>query len=455
MLTTPSLAQLHTDRRRHRHRRGGTDWPRMAKVLASRAHSDAALQERLERAAARFPSIHARWGAITSDAPRATPGSERDPAAAGDGLEGRGELALPISESGVCVTPILGIAATTDDEPRPRFKTLMGVPRDELDADEPSSSEALSEARQEQSSLGGAPPRPTRPTPPPLPDRFLALPEAAPSPSRLPDGAAATTRLQTFAPAARTAPPQRLMLAQSSPDIAAEVAGLRRSQRRRSWLVGVGSFAATLAVFAIAAPRERALAARWLRDEYQARVQPSLRTVADTARALKPSLVEPVDTRSGSAEQVDAVNASAEMRRIEAAAALAASDVRPDPEISAPPTLAAPAMEVVSKPAAETSPPSGQRPSSSMVPAESRDSSARAEVLMDGADPSPAVAKRESTARTSQVAAPRKRSTRAAAGRATTADVKPRAARATKERAARQNSPRRATNGGIIRETPF
>lgn len=439
----------------------------MAKGLASRAHSDEALQERLERAAARFSSIHARWAGVTTDASLAAPAVlDAQAETAASGRDGHGDLALPIAESGVCVTPILGIAAVSNDEPRPRFKTLMGVPRDELDGDDGSASEMPApDAGPQRASPGSDAAsdaaRSKRPTPPPLPEKFLALPEAAPLPSRASSEAStgAEPARDTLPPqTVRTAPQQELMHALGTPDIAADAASFRRGQRRRSWLVGMGSFAATLAVFAIAAPRERALAARWMQDEFQARVQPSLRVVTDSVRALKPSVVEPGPARPGLVERPERAGASAEMRPIEEPPLLGPADLRPAPAVgNAAPT--APAMEVVSKPASETAPASGPLPSSNKPPGALGPAQPNTDALVDSSASPPAAPELEvmdSAQAKSQVAAPRKRSTRAAVkGRATTAEIKLRAARTTKARAARQNSPRRAGNGGIIRETPF
>lgn len=442
----------------------------MAKVLASRAHSDEALQELLERAAARFSSIHDRWSAVTgarslpvTTEPSLAASSSAAAGGAASKLPEHGDLTLPLSESGVCVTPILGIATSAEDEPRPRFKTLMGVPRNDPDADERAGSATPPEPQHERSSDDGDAARLKRPTPPPLPERFLALPEAAQSPSRDPRRAAVAAQPthQTLPPlAARAALPQRSALAPSSPDIAAELAALRRSQRRRSWLVGVGAFAATLAVFAIAAPRERALAVRWLRDEYRSRLQPSPYTVADTARALQPSVVEPVSEGAGVTPKVEMPGAAAEMRRIEGTPSPTMTDSRPDPAIDGPPATTAPVTEVASKPRSQTTPASGLLVSDQMQPGAPHGAAVPAETLADGSAPLPpraAATKATAVVQThSRVAAPRQRSTRRAAGaRATTADVKARAPRSTKERSTRQNSPRRGINGGIIRETPF
>lgn len=427
----------------------------MARVLASRAHGDEARQERLERAAARFSSIHDRWSSITDAKALASPasGSGSTDGAVTESGERR-DLTLPGSESGVCVTPILGIATSEEDEPRPRFKTLMGVPRNDPDVDDQAGLGApTSLSQREHTSGDGETAELKRPTPPPLPERFLALPEAAPLPSMVASAASEGTRQsrETLPPqTSRAASQQASTLAPSLPDTARELVALRRSQRRRSWLVGVGSFAATLAVFVLAAPRERALAFRWLRDEYQSRVQPSLHTVADTARALKPSVVEP--PVAGLAERGMMASEATEVGRVEEPPPRPGADSQAAPVIGNSAATAAPATEVASEPrSARPAEPSRLSPRGLPVAAARTDDNAD----LSASRPARAVPSKSGGIQPkSQVAAPRKRGTRAVA-KATTEDVKPRAPRPTKERATRQNSPRRGNSGGIIRETPF
>ena len=455
----------------------------MAKVVASRAPRDEALQERLERAAARFSSIHDRWAAAGSTDFLASPAGE---SAAAAEPASQGALALPVSESGVCVTPILGVATAKDDDVRPRFKTLMGVPRNDPDVD------VLAGLRppHERAPDGSDAAQPKRTTPPPLPERFLAMDGAAPpQPVAAADDRATRPTLppQLLPPqAVRTAPPQRAVVAQGTPDVAvtgvavtggaaenlaAELAAVRRSQRRRSWLVGIGSFVATLLVFAVAAPRERTLALRWLRDEYRSRIQPIQMTVADTARALKPGVVEPA-RNAGPAQSVEGARAEAEQVRNEAAAPGTGS--LPDPAIDVAAATAATAMEVAREPASGPARPgqversSLERAQQAALPsdpshgdADGNDADGNdvndSDLDEKAAPPPRSVGAKRATREQpkAQVAAPRKRSTRVSANKAGGADSKPRAARATKERSPRQNSPRRDSSGGIIRETPF
>jgi hypothetical protein len=414
----------------------------MAKVLASRAPSDEAFQERLERAAARFPSIHERWSGVThAVAHEAVAGDELEAAQARK--DGEEEVAGPISESAVGVAPILGIAEA-EDEPRPRFKTLMGVPRDAPDVDEQASFATPALQEPHASGQSAAPAR-ERPRPPPVPAQLFASPPVF--------GARSVSAPATAQPARDTLPPAFRSNTTFSPaagqaEFATELSALRRTQRRRSWLVGMASFAATLAVFALAAPRERALAFRWLLDEYQQRAQPSLHAVADSARALKPSsLVEPRATSPSPA--------SSATEPIEEVPAV---EPRRDPEIDMPVATTATAAEVAREPrsAAPTEPVSRAQSE------EAQHAAAGGEVPSDGsAPPAQRAAQREGVASraSAQVAAPRQRSARTtaktSAATKTSAGVKPRAARSTKERSTRQNSSRRGGNGGIIRETPF
>jgi hypothetical protein len=451
----------------------------MAKEVASRATCDEAFRERRERAAARFSSIHERWPA-TAETPALNAASP-EPPASGVAV-GQHAPGPPVAEGGVGVAPILGIA-TDDEEARPRFKTLMGVPRTDPDVDEsagldvaaPHTAKDLASARSDTARL-------QRPTPPPLPMRFHSLPEAArpPSAGGALQAAASLRAPGTLPPrATRTAPPrgsaglssngpsssglsgrESLSLSQSSADVPLARAARRRSQRRRGWLVGIASFTATLAGFALAAPGERELAVRWLSDEYQSWIQPSMDTVANTARALRPGrVVEPADRGLAptSSSGVAMRGTVAEPQRIEERAP-PAGFARPAATGSAATAIAAPATEVASEPRSETA--SGSVSSTSLLtPARAdeapkpRPSEVSPRAGAGSTSPStPHRAAGDENAPSSpsklQLAAPRKRSTRSTVATAP-------AARPTKERATRQNTSRRDVNGGIIRETPF
>src|SRR5262245_43413964 len=126
----------------------------MAKEVASRVAGDETsageLRERAERAAALIPSIHDRWSSLsmsesappTVESPQVSPAEPPEPqpnAALALERPADTDAGAPEPEEGsVSVTPILGIATETDAESaaRPRFKTLMGVPRNDPEIDE-------------------------------------------------------------------------------------------------------------------------------------------------------------------------------------------------------------------------------------------------------------------------------------------------------------------------------
>src|SRR5262245_5968741 len=113
----------------------------MAEDVASREIGAEALppeaRERVERAAARFDSIHARWSLPGSSVELGTDGlssAARDGAAAARSMPPEPAL---LDRDAVSVTPILGIETDESElEGRPRFKTLMGVPRSSPELDE-------------------------------------------------------------------------------------------------------------------------------------------------------------------------------------------------------------------------------------------------------------------------------------------------------------------------------
>ena len=105
----------------------------MSEDVASRVAGAEALtpelRERVERAAARLGSIHERW---------LTPmPAEPIVAAVEASASSSPDDALPLDADAVSVTPILGIETDeSDDAGRPRFKTLMGVPRSSPEIDD-------------------------------------------------------------------------------------------------------------------------------------------------------------------------------------------------------------------------------------------------------------------------------------------------------------------------------
>src|SRR4051812_45950708 len=113
----------------------------MAEEVASRVAGAEALppelRERVERAAARLGSIHERWSTALLTAPTAPRSAEGAGTGGEDGISSSEEDALPMVRDAVSVTPILGVETDESDEAgRPRFKTLMGVPRSSPELDE-------------------------------------------------------------------------------------------------------------------------------------------------------------------------------------------------------------------------------------------------------------------------------------------------------------------------------
>ncbi|MEO8185525.1 MAG: hypothetical protein ABI895_42500, partial [Deltaproteobacteria bacterium] len=425
---------------------------------------DASAQEARERAAAQFASIHDRWSALGANAPALDPSSPEDNLAQGSSPVWDGAEGSEPGPDGVSVTPILGIATSDDSESahRPRFQTLMGVPRSSPDID------ALAgiaiDPRRRRDTVRFE--RPAQPSPAHAP--ALAAEEVPPASSDEASLAATSWPWERNAPSPRPVPPSWHALAahapvgsalvESSLDVSAEVAALRASSGRRHWFVGLGAVAAVVALFAVGAPRERTLALRWLRREYQVRVHASAEAVADTARALRPtaSVAAPASvTESPVPAPLPAVAvATAPVEGSMSTLALTSTRVAAAP---AAPAVAAPeaALPAVPATAAAGVPSTGAlstAPSRSNETAlRSPEGSARPRAT-PASSPSPRPATRDShklSGSTSkarqQVAAARKHSQRPAAL----------AANATKPRATHQNSPRKDAGDGIIRETPF
>jgi hypothetical protein len=411
----------------------------MAKDVASRVSGDeASAQEARERAAARFASIHDRWSALSADgqALEASPPDTlaHETAPVWDGSE-NAEPGL----GGVSATPILGIATSDGSESsaRPRFKTLMGVPRTSPDIDALAGMMDLDpDRRRDTVRLERPAPRP----PPRLP--APAAEKAPPASSNEPSLAATSWPWERNAPAPRQSPrsvsPQWSALVESSLDVSAEVAALRASNGRRYWFAAAGTVAALAALFAVGAPRERTLALRWVRQEYQARVHPSVGAITDSARALR--ALASVAAPSHMAE----LPGAAPLSPVAAAPSAASVLVEGVPVEGVP-------VEASTRTAAalETALPAA---AAAALPAEPSTAPPPAAPLPSHAAPSPRPAARDArnpASNTSkarqQAAAPRKGSQRPAAL----------AANAIKPRTTRQNSPRKDAGGGIIRETPF
>jgi hypothetical protein len=404
----------------------------MAKELASRLSGDEAssaeVRERAERAAAFIPSIHERWASLA--AAEAAPVAARDessdvePAPETTRATGLPDASEP--EAGaVSVAPILGITTDADDEdgPRPRFKTLMGVPRsspeiDDLAGLEDEPPRLRDTVRLERRAARSAPAQPLVEAPPP-------------SAKDEPSLTATSWPWERNAPPApaRSVAPQWAALVEGSLDVSAEVAALRSARTRRPWLIALAAVVAAVALFCVAAPRERKLAWRWAQREYRARMHAGAE-LTDTARALRPAtnVVEPASTP---APAVAALEASAPA----------------DPLRNAP-SNAAPIAEPATTPVLVDAP-SVAEPSST-VPAAAAATEVAALESRKGASNAPQ-AKSSSTntltksAPKPRASAPRKRSTKPVAA----------AAGATKPRATRQNSPKKPAGDGIIRQTPF
>jgi len=470
----------------------------MAKDVASRVSSDEEvaaqeLRERAERTAARFDSIHSRWSGVNGKAQAAEAGSSEASAAAAatvspDEASIRAEdtSSTPGAEAeldpgSVRVTPIVGIATAEGAEaaPRPRFKTLMGVPRNSPEIDELAGLDGDLRRRHDTVRLERLALRPPAPATevavkaaPPEPGS--SAPEARSSSRDVPSLAATSWPWERNAPvpkqSARVAPPQWSALVESSLDVSAEVAALRPSTVR-SWLVGLAGIAGVVALFAVGAPRERALALRWLQQEYQARVNPVAQAdtgaaITDSGRALRPTASLTASGAVGSSALTGAPSAVA--RSVVLEATVAASSAIPSSSLqgTASPTSALPAASLPAAPlpaapaqaapilaVADDKPLAGEPSEKRRAPvAAARVTAAKVTAPKVTAPKVTAAVSREarsgtgsSTSARARVAAPRKPSQEPAAL----------AANATKPRATRQNSPRKDTGGGIIRVTPF
>jgi hypothetical protein len=472
----------------------------MAKDVASRVSSDEEvaaqeLQERAERSAARFDSIHSRWSAVNGKAPAAEAGSSEaaaaDSAAAdavspdeawirAEDTSSTAGAEVELDPGSVRVTPIVGIATAEGSEaaPRPRFKTLMGVPRNSPEIDELAGLDGdlrwrHDTVRLERSAL--RPPAPATDVPgkaaPAEPGSSAA--EARSSSRDVPSLAATSWPWERNAPvlkqAARVAPPQWSALVESSLDVSAEVAALRPSTARRSWLVGLAGIAALVALFAVGAPRERALALRWLNQEYQARVNPSAQAnmtapLTDNGRALRPTASLTAPGAVGSAAPAMARSAVSRSVALEATVAASSATPLPSPPGPASPT---PALPEASLPAATAQAAPILAVADDKALAGDGSEKKRAQVTAARvaapkatgagvtaakitAPKATAAVSREARSGTGSTA-----SARVAAPRKPSQEPTALAANVTKPRAARQNSPRKDAGGGIIRVTPF
>lgn len=434
----------------------------MAEDVASRVAGAEALppelRDRVEQAAARLGSIHERWSTAKLAGPAAL--SERaeaeDAAAPVQGGDFRSEEdALPLDRDAVSVTPILGIETDESDEAgRPRFKTLMGVPR---------SSPELDELAGLDGSAGSHDLLPSeRPLCSPSSERASLRVDEAPS------------LAGTSLPCEPGAPPSRSprvsspwpSLAESPLDVSAEVAALRTASRRRSWWVGLGTIAAAAAVFAIVTPRQRTQALRWVETEYHARLQPREDAISDTARALRPvanatastssttdretaQLELPVAAPQRAAGELAAVPAG--VREMTASVAAAASAVAEDSSAAA--ARAELANDEVSDHAHASGSASSEQPQNTEFSATPASAGAESTAVKSKPAARDARAGGTTAKARAQVAAPRKPSQRGSNQQSTSATNV--AVRATKARATRQNTPRKDGGSGIIRETPF
>jgi hypothetical protein len=393
----------------------------MAEDLATRVPGAEALppelRERVERAAARFGSIHERWSSL-------------EPA-----------------RDAVSVTPILGIDTEDSDEAgRPRFKTLMGVPRSSPEIDELAGLDPGSEPRE------SAAAEPPQPRPAASSDRASPRLDEAPSLA----GTSMPWDPGAPPPSSRgTSAAPWPSLAQSSLDVSAEVAALRTASRRRTWWVGLGTIAAAAAIFAIAAPRQRTQALRWLQSEYQARQRPTAAAILDAAEALRPrstaATASPSDSERGTAQleppwavaQQAAEEATADAPRAMAQALAAPSDESTE-ELSG----GAAGAKLLDPELSPDTPARGGAPDDPGVSSGVERSDRKAKQA--GRD---ARAGGTTTKPRTRVAAARKASQRDD-NRPNSSATKA-AAGMTKARSTRQNTPRKSGGGGIIRETPF
>lgn len=433
----------------------------MAEDVASRVAGAEALppelRERVEQAAARWGSIHERWSTAKLAGPmalseRADAGNAAAPVQGGDFRSE--DDALPLDRDAVSVTPILGIETDESDEAgRPRFKTLMGVPRSSPELDELAGLDGSSASHD------------------PLPiERAARSPSSERAGLRVDE---APSLAGTSLPCEPGAPPSRSprvsspwpSLAESSLDVSAEVAALRTASRQRPWWRGLGAIAAAAAVFAIVAPRQRTQALRWVESEYRTRLQPRGEAISDTARALRPV----ANATASSASTIDRATAQLELP--------VAAPQRAAGELAAVPpgvrgmtaTVAAAAGAIEDSSAAAASAKLANDDGSDHAHASGNASSEPLQNTELSATPSSAgaesaAAKSKPAARDAraggttskaraQVAAPRKPSQRGSNQQTVSATTVP--VRATKARATRQNTPRKDSGSGIIRETPF
>jgi len=460
----------------------------MAEDVASRVPGAEALppelRERVERAAARMGSIHERWSTSkVAEAIALRSAAEKADVAVEDGSPRSQDDALPSSQEAVSVTPILGIETDESDEAgRPRFKTLMGVPRSSPDIDElaglDSNSAGQASVPIERSGLrprfAGASPAQASP-------RVDEAPSLAGTSLPLPWEPGASSASST-----RGGPSSWPSPAESALDVSTEVAALRTASRRRPWWIGLGTIAAVAALFALAAPRQRTLALRWLESEYHVRVHPTADAISDTARALRPgvsaatSIASAVQRATAQLEPAVAVapraigGLGADPAGVRELAATAASPARELAQDSSTAAAATPAnedlprdvrtaanaarepkenAEVAAKPASsdiESSPTKSKRAARA---ARSGSSDARPESNEARTGSSDARSGGTTSRARAQVAAPRKPSQHSDNRPAASASKV--AASATKARATRQNTPRKDGGSGIIRETPF
>jgi len=253
-------------------------------------------------------------------------------------------------------------------------------------------------------------------------------------------------------------------LVESSLDVSSEVAALRPSAARRSWLVGLGGIGAIVALLAVGAPRERTLALHWLRQEYQARMQPLVESttgggITETG-ALRPTAMAANDVAtssappSGSAAGTALPGADMPPAASPSAASLAARTVADVPRARD----GAEQNVTAAEPARDAH--ANEKPASEKPPAQD----AFAKGTETKAPTAKATSARTTNARATTAMAheahsatggPVKARARVAAPRKPSTDPAALAANVTKPRATRQNSPRKDTGGGIIRETPF
>jgi hypothetical protein len=229
--------------------------------------------------------------------------------------------------------------------------------------------------------------------------------------------------------------------------------------------MGLGTLAAAAALCAIVAPRQRTQALRWMESEYRAQLQPKADALSDTARALRP--VASADTSPTSTSE----RATAQLELAVAAPRAAAEPAAaPSGGREMTPTVAEAGHAIAEDSSAAAA---GAKLPNDGLPrgVVASDSASREPVQNAQLSAKPAVRGDESSAKKSksgardarsagttskaraQVAAPRKPSQRG--NNQQTASATDVAVRATKARATRQNTPRKESGSGIIRETPF